>query len=41
MLSLAVKSDSLASWLLPALAPVLADYPIRLNLQVEDETRTQ
>ena len=27
--------------MLPALAPVLANSPIRLNLQVEDETRTQ
>ncbi len=39
LLSLAVNADSLATWLLPALAPVLADSPIRLNLQVEDETR--
>jgi LysR family transcriptional regulator (chromosome initiation inhibitor) len=38
LLSLAVNADSLATWLLPALAPVLADSPIRLNLQVEDET---
>ena len=41
LLSLAVNADSLATWLLPALAPVLANSPIRLNLQVEDETRTQ
>ena len=41
LLSLAVSADSLATWLLPARAPVLADSPIRLNLQVEDETRTQ
>ncbi len=41
LLSLAVNADSLATWLLPALAPVLADSPIRLNLRVEDETRTQ
>jgi ArgP family transcriptional regulator len=41
LLSLAVNADSLATWLLPALAPVLADSPIRLNLQVEDETRTR
>ncbi|MBK5073474.1 LysR family transcriptional regulator ArgP [Budviciaceae bacterium CWB-B4] len=40
-LSLAVNADSLATWLLPALKPVLSDSPIRLNLQVEDETRTQ
>ncbi|STR64559.1 Chromosome initiation inhibitor [Klebsiella michiganensis] len=31
----------LATWLLPALSSVLSDSPIRLNLQVEDETRTQ
>ena len=41
LLSLAVNADSLATWLLPALKPVLTDSPIRLNLQVEDETRTQ
>lgn len=41
LLSLAVNADSLATWLLPALANVLSDSPIRLNLQVEDETRTQ
>lgn len=40
-LALAVNADSLATWLLPALKPVLSDSPIRLNLQVEDETRTQ
>ena len=36
LLSLAVNADSLATWLLPALANVLSDSPIRLNLQVED-----
>ena len=41
LLSLAVNADSLATWLLPALKPVLADSPLRLNLQVEDESRTQ
>ncbi|MDR3432979.1 MAG: LysR family transcriptional regulator ArgP [Rouxiella aceris] len=41
LLSLAVNADSLATWLLPALKSVLVDTPIRLNLQVEDETRTQ
>lgn len=41
LLSLAVNADSLATWLLPALKPVLSDSPIRLNMQVEDETRTQ
>ena len=41
LLSLAVNADSLATWLLPALSSVLSDSPIRLNLQVEDETRTR
>jgi len=41
LLSLAVNADSLATWLLPALKDVLTDSPVRLNLQVEDETRTQ
>lgn len=41
LLSIAINADSLATWLLPALKQVLADSPIRLNLQVEDETRTQ
>ncbi|SUC48043.1 OriC replication inhibitor [Providencia stuartii] len=41
LLSLAVNADSLATWLLPALNPVLGNSPIRLNIQVEDETRTQ
>ena len=41
LLSLAVNADSLATWLLPALHPVLTQLPIRLNIQVEDETRTQ
>lgn len=41
LLSVAVNADSLATWFLPALNPVLHDSPIRLNIQVEDETRTQ
>lgn len=41
LLSLAINADSLATWLLPALRDVLAELPVRLNLQVEDETRTQ
>lgn len=41
LLSIAINADSLATWLLPALKQVLADSPVRLNLQVEDETRTQ
>lgn len=41
LLSLAVNADSLATWFLPALKSVLADLPIRLNLKIEDEERTQ
>lgn len=41
LLSLAVNADSLATWLLPALSPILANFPIRLNLKVEKENRTQ
>ncbi len=41
LLSIAINADSLATWLLPALKHVLDVSPIRLNLQVEDETRTQ
>ncbi|MGV3346633.1 LysR family transcriptional regulator ArgP [Enterobacteriaceae bacterium LUAb1] len=40
LLSLAVNADSLATWLLPALKEVLSHSPVRLNLQVEDESRT-
>lgn len=41
LLSLAVNADSLATWLLPALSPVLTGFPVRLNLKVEKENRTQ
>lgn len=41
LLSIAINADSLATWLLPALKDVLDQSPVRLNLQVEDETRTQ
>lgn len=40
LISLAVNADSLATWLLPALRHVLAGLSIRLNIQVEDESRT-
>ena len=40
LLSLAVNADSLATWFLPALAPLLEQYPIELNLLVDDESRT-
>ncbi|ODQ01659.1 MULTISPECIES: LysR family transcriptional regulator ArgP [unclassified Salinivibrio] len=38
--SIATNADSLATWLLPALAPLLASQAIDLNLLVEDESRT-
>ncbi len=38
--SMAVNADSLATWFLPALAPLLAQHPIELDLRIEDETRT-
>lgn len=40
-LSLAVNADSLATWLLPALQPVLNELPVRLQIFTADETRTQ
>lgn len=39
--SIAVNADTLSSWFIPALAPLLKRYPIELNLQVENETNTQ
>ncbi len=38
--SIAVNADSLATWFLPALAPLLEQHPIELNLLVDDESRT-
>lgn len=38
--SMAVNADSLATWFLTALAPLLASHPIELDLRIEDETRT-
>ncbi|MCG7499045.1 LysR family transcriptional regulator ArgP [Vibrio sp. Of7-15] len=38
--SLAVNADSLATWFLPAITPLLLARKIEINLQVEDETRT-
>ena len=38
--SLATNADSLATWLLPALSPLLKSRRIELNLLVEDEART-
>ncbi len=39
--SIAVNADTLASWFIPALAPLLKSFPIELDLQVLDETNTQ
>ena len=39
-ISMAVNADSLATWFLPALAPLLATHPIALDLRIDDETRT-
>jgi LysR family transcriptional regulator, chromosome initiation inhibitor len=38
--ALATNADSLATWLLPALSPLLKSRFIELNLLVEDEART-
>ena len=38
--AIAVNADSLATWFLPALAPLLEQHPIELNLLVDDECRT-
>lgn len=39
-ISIAVNADSLATWFLPAIAPLLEQHPIELNLLVDDESRT-
>ncbi len=39
-ISLAVNADSLATWLLPALTPVLREHNIELDFRIADETRT-
>ncbi|UPW19000.1 LysR family transcriptional regulator ArgP [Agarivorans sp. TSD2052] len=39
-LPLAVNADSLASWLIPALSPLLQQQRVEMNLYVEDESRT-
>ncbi|WP_050717686.1 ArgP/LysG family DNA-binding transcriptional regulator, partial [Aeromonas tecta] len=38
--SIAINADSLATWFLPALGPLLEQHPIELNLLVDDESRT-
>lgn len=39
-MSIAINADSLATWFIPALAPLLKQFPIELNLQIQDESRT-
>ncbi|WP_375056292.1 LysR family transcriptional regulator ArgP [Zobellella sp. DQSA1] len=38
--TIATNADSLATWLIPALTPLLHGHPIELNLLIEDESRT-
>lgn len=40
-ISIAVNADTLASWLIPALTPLLNKHPIELNIQVTNEGNTQ
>lgn len=39
-ISLAVNADSIATWFIKALTPVLKDYLVELNLLIEHEERT-
>lgn len=39
-ISLAVNADSIATWFLKAITPVLKDYLVELNLLIEPEDRT-
>ncbi|NAW67526.1 LysR family transcriptional regulator ArgP [Photobacterium halotolerans] len=39
-MSIATNADSLATWLLPALSPLLRQRRIEINLMLEDESRT-
>ncbi len=38
--TLAVNADSVATWLIPALSPLLREEKIELNLRVDDEARS-
>jgi LysR family transcriptional regulator (chromosome initiation inhibitor) len=38
--NLATNADSLATWLIPALSPLINKHPIELNLLIADEART-
>lgn len=39
-ISIAVNADSLATWFLPALTPLLDRHPLALDLVLDDETRS-
>lgn len=39
--SIAINADTLASWLIPSLSPLLKKYPLELNLQICNESETQ
>ncbi|WP_089024830.1 LysR family transcriptional regulator ArgP [Pseudocolwellia agarivorans] len=39
-ISLATNADSLATWLVPVLTPLINKHPIELNLEVANETNT-
>ncbi|MFD1009154.1 LysR family transcriptional regulator ArgP [Oceanisphaera ostreae] len=38
--TIVTNADSLATWLIPALTPLLHSHPIELNLLIEDESRS-
>ncbi|WOH39241.1 LysR family transcriptional regulator ArgP [Thalassotalea fonticola] len=40
-ISIAVNADTLATWFIPALTPILETEPIELNIQVTNEANTQ
>lgn len=40
-ISIAVNADTLASWFIPALTPLLKEFPVALNIQVINEAQTQ
>lgn len=39
-ITIVTNADSLATWLIPALTPLLHSHPIELNLLIEDESRS-
>ena len=40
-INIAVNADTLASWFIPAITPVLKEYSVELNIQVTNEANTQ